>query len=140
MSFDLERQQIEAHYKANAIAGVEFAYDGFDLNLINPISNVSNLPAISLTILTGEAVQASIGVPDSNISRNAGIAIFQIYTEGGKGSVEANGLLDQIADMYRNEKLGTIRCKIPYPRNPDPEEPYYKLNVVVPYERDEFNA
>lgn len=140
MSIDLERQQIEAKYKANAIAGVEFAYDGFPLELIDPATGLSNVPAIDLHIISGEAQQASIGAPNSNITRNTGIAMFTIYTEGGQGSVEANGLANQIMDLYRNEKLGTVWCKIPYPTQPDAEEPYYKLNVVVPYQRDEFNA
>lgn len=140
MSLDLERQQIEAKYKANALVGVEFAYDGFPLRLNDKSTGASNVPAVRLTIISGVAEQVSIGSPASNITRNAGVAIFEIYTEGGKGTSQINGIANSIMDMFRSQKLGTVRCKSPYPTTPEGEPPYRKLNVVVPYERDAFNA
>ena len=140
MTLDLERQQIEARYKANAIVGVEVAYDGFPLKLVDPTTELPNLPAIRLTINSGRRDQVSIGAPSANITRNAGIATFEIYTEGGQGTVEVNGIANAIMDIFRNQNLGVVRCKIPYPTTPDTEEPYEKLNVVVPYQRDALNA
>ncbi len=132
MTLDSERQEIEAQYAANEIAGVSIGYDGQKFD-ISP-------PCIRLTIRSGAAFQASLGSPNANIARHSGVAFFEVIVEGGEGSAKARGYAETIMGIYRNKNLGSVRCRIPYVSASREEEPHLILVVAVPFTRDALNA
>ena len=132
MSLDDERKDIEGVYSGSPINGVAFGYDKQPFEIV--------APAVQLTIRSGTAFQASLGSPGTNLSRTPGLAFFKVWTEGGKGSVEGNGIAETIMTLYRNKKLERIKTHIPYLIPIEDEEPHSILLIAVPYARDEFNA
>ena len=102
--------------------------------------NTRTSPSIEMVIRNGQAKQMSVGAPGSNLVRYVGIVIFSIFTEGGKGDAEANGIADTIMDVYRNQVLATVHTKIPYPVARKQEGKFFSMDVFVPYHRDAYEA
>lgn len=102
--------------------------------------NSRTSPSIEMIIRNGQAKQMSIGAPGSNLIRYVGIVIFSIFTEGGKGDAEANGIADTIMDVYRNQDLTTVHTKIPYPVARKQDDKFFSMDVFVPYHRDAYEA
>ncbi len=97
-------------------------------------------PSIHMTIIPGIATQQSLGSPGTNRVKYIGVAWFTIYTEGGNGSVEADGYAQTIQDIYRNNKLATVHCQIPYQQSRPQSGNHYSTDVLVPFHRDAFEA
>ena len=96
--------------------------------------------SVVLTVQHGQAQQVSCGSPGTNLVRYVGAAIFTIYTEGGKGNVEAAGYAETIMTAFRNVNLGTVVCKIPYPQVRSQSGNLFSMNVFVPFTRDSAEA
>ena len=132
MSLAIERQEIEEHFKTEWTDATPVGYDGEQFDRVNN--------SIRITINSGQAYQASFGSPSNNISRHVGIITLEVITEGGKGSATARGYADTIMDIFRNKNLGSVKTRIPYISARRDEAPFYIINVVVPFVRDDFNA
>ena len=132
MSYDAERSELEAVIEASGPVGVPVSYDAQRFDAV--------APSIEMTILSGNAFQASYGAPGSNLVRYVGIVVFKIRTVGGAGSITARGYAETIKTAYINNTLATVKCGIPYLQNTLQEAPFYSLNVIVPFTRDAFEA
>jgi hypothetical protein len=132
MSFAAERATIESHF---ATAWGTRTPVGFDGHAFTAVKN-----SVRLTILDGEARQASIGAPGANVARYAGVVAIQIYTEGGKGTATSRVYEDHVSDAFRNKTVGAINFGIPYVSGSLEEPPFLVRTVMVPFTRDQFHA
>jgi len=136
MSLEAARIAIENVYSCDPINGAAIGYDGHEFEL----QDATIGPSIQLTIQSGEATQASLGSPSTNLARTAGVAFFKIWTEGGKGSRVGNETAQTIIDMYTNKRLDSVKTGIPYLVPVQNEEPHTVHLVSVPYVREDYNA
>lgn len=125
-------KELEAIIIASGPVGVEVKFGDH--------RNSRTSPSVEMVIRNGRSQQKSIGAPGSNLVRYVGIAIFSIFTEGGKGDVESNDYVDTIMDIYRNQVLTTVHTKIPYPVARKQDGKFFSIDVFVPYHRDAFEA
>ena len=93
-----------------------------------------------MDIVHGEAALGSVGDPGNNLVRYPGVAMFVIRTEGGKGNVEALGYAETLMTAFRNVRITTILCKVPYIQNRLPETSQFSLMVNVPFYREAFEG
>ena len=140
MSLEATRRMIEGRLIANT--DIPIIFEG-QVDKIAP-------PCLLLFIDQGESFQASFGAPSKNIVRTSGRATIRVLTEGGKGATEANRIVDMIIPVFTNfnEDMvaddGTrfnLQFDIPEVRSINDEtEPFYRLDISVPFRRDEYRA
>ena len=132
MTLNAAAIELEAIIKASGPVNVPIIYHGQRGTRVSP--------SIEMKIIHGRAQQMSLGDPGNNLVRYVGIAAFSIFTEGGKGDVEANGYADTIMTAYRNLTLATVRTQIPYPVARPDDGTFESMDVFVPFYRDAFEA
>ena len=133
MTMQLARQYFEAHLASGLPAGLNVTHAGF--------SGAINTPEVLVTFPAVQSFQASFGSPDTNMVRNVTVVFLELYVDGGAGTVEAYGFADSLMDLFRNERLSDgYRCGIPYIQGARTDEPYFILNIAIPYIWDDFNA
>ena len=143
MSLEAERALIETHFLAewqSLHPSWGYGQDGqigFDGQTFRP---PRDKPSIEVEIVPGEGTQISIGQPGANTARYAGVAIFRIRIPGGVGTADMRALADSVAEVMRNQTLGSIRTGIPYVQTRVSEPPFLGWSVAVPFQRDEQHA
>lgn len=93
---------------------------------------------VEFYLLNGEASQASIGAPGSNVFRHVGLVSINVFTPESTGKPEALRLADTAAEIFRNQVKDAIRFKTPKVTVLGVQDHYYQVNVSVPFTRDSF--
>lgn len=91
---------------------------------------------VRLTILDGEARQASIGNPGANLHRHSGVIAVQVFAQIDSGTRAARDLADHAAAIFRNQRFGDIRCGVPSVREVGPDDVWFQVSMSCPFERD----
>lgn len=97
---------------------------------------------VRLNIVDSGADRASMGDPGNNIERNLGQVTVQVFAPSGDGEGEANELADAVRDIFRDwqDSASGLRFRVPpYARQIGAEGKWYQVNVVAPFEFDDFN-
>lgn len=140
MSFATTRASIEERFKVQWTIGSPAALRTpvqFDRQQFTPPDASA---WVSLTIIDGRGVNASVGSPGANLVRYAGVVAIKVTVPGGIGSAEARGLLDAASAIFRNWFAGGLRFGIPYPGDPIEAPPVYSVTLFCPFERDEADG
>lgn len=125
MSYVQEKSDIETFFTAN--------WPHTDIMFENGDYTGSNDEWVRLTVLNGEAYQASMG--DDPAFRFPGVVVVQIYTKTDKGSGRALQLADFVDGLFRILVLGRINFKVPQVRrDPNPGE-WFQINVSTDFYR-----
>ena len=132
MGYASERAAIEGRWAAAWNGRTPTAYEG------HAFTHPTETAWARLTIRNGEARQASIGSPGSNVHRHAGVIFIEIFTPGGQGTQAARALADEALAVFRNAHFGNIACQTPYVSKTVQESPWLVMTIVVPFHRDEF--
>jgi len=98
----------------------------------------SATPWVRLTIVDGEARQASMGNPGANLHRHAGVIMVQVFVSIDSGTRTARELADQAAEIFRNQRFDDIRCDVPSVREIGPDDVWFQVNMSCPFRRDEL--
>ncbi|UXO93744.1 structural protein [Pseudanabaena phage Pan1] len=99
-------------------------------------------PWVRLSIIDTDARWASMGVPDSNIERHLGQVTVQIFVPSGTGEGSATEYADQVKAIFRSWRDATSGLRFlvpPYARTIGVDGKWYQVNVVAPFEFDDFN-
>ena len=151
MSYDTERQAIEAYFLAQWGNTTPLGLDG------HPFTPVEN--SVQLTINSGARLQGSIGRVKNRID-HVGTLIVSIYTEGDKGSVAWRGYAETIIGFLHEATLDRSGAIItssadafvrfspvgvsggaqqhPYISASFKDMPFHRTNVTAPFVRYEF--
>ena len=84
---------------------------------------------------------ASAGDPGNNTERNLGQVTVQIFAESGDGEGVAVELADQAKAIFRSwrDVSSGVRFLVPpYARRIGPSKKWYQINVVAPFQFDDF--
>ena len=113
MTFASDANTIRAHFAAQwplLRPSVPVAYD--NAGFTPPEDNEDDpAPWVTLTILPGEGFQASLGSP--KIWRNTGLIVAQIFVPVGQGDGLANALADDVAQVFRGQRVGFVTFRAP---------------------------
>lgn len=147
MSYQTERQAIEAYIAANWVA----TPIGYDRQEFTPVA-----PSIRLTIQSGEAFQRSFAKPGSNRVEHVGVLQINIFVDGGEGSQEFRGYVETLQGLLKNKKLASdgtdpatssdvfvvfsTRGQIPYLASVQDMPPFTMATLNAPFSRYEHNA
>ena len=96
--------------------------------------------SVRLTIMDGKAETVSAGSPGTNLVRNTGIIVIEVFSHGGKGEETVRPLAETAMGIFRNVTFGGIRCRVPYVTAQIEAPPFLIWKIVAPFERDEFNG
>jgi len=96
---------------------------------------------VRLNIAEATARWASFGDPDNNTERNLGQVTVQIFVASGEGEGEALELADQARSVFRSwrDASSGVRFRVPpYARVIGVDKKWYQINVVAPFQFDDF--
>lgn len=99
-------------------------------------------PWVRVAIIDADANWASMGVPGSNIERHRGQVTVQIFVPSGTGEGAATEYADQVKAIFRSwrDAPSGLRFLVPpYARTIGVDGKWYQVNVVAPFEFDDFN-
>lgn len=131
MGFDTGRKDVETRFQNYWGTTTEVLYD-----------NMTRVPErgtpwVRLTINEGQS--NIIGIADTNLYRNLGVIIVQVFVPEGQGTASARQLADQAAAIFRGAQFGSgITCRAPQLANIGVIDGWYQINVSVPFFRDEY--
>lgn len=86
---------------------------------------------IAVYVLSGEGVQASLGVAGDYIL--SGVLVIMIFTELGAGSQRPRAIADAMSDLFRGTKIGDIVFKVPSGSRVAFDGSYYQFNLTIPF-------
>lgn len=152
MTIRAGNRAIRLYVQANWSSPVPMGYPGHPFTVA--------APSIRMTIQTGARNQGSIGRVQNQVHQ-IGNVHFQIFTEGGIGTDEADGLCDTLIDLFHGKVLDadgavvTSQSQTPVVRFSPPElgqskhpyiaarvelddAPYLQTNLICPYVRYEL--
>lgn len=141
MGFAAERQLIESTFDNDWLNGayvhVPVRYENIEF-----IPPANNEPWVDFSIGSSDADAASLS---ARIVRHEGEVTVDIYVPQGEGTNEARQLADEVSRILRNRQISSTNAGYITFGEPDvapmgAEEPYYKLQVTVDYERDEHTS
>ena len=138
MTLETERIAIEGRFQTLWVEGSPAAAItpvGYSSQPFTPTAS-----SVRLTIRDGMAEAQSIGSPGTNLVRNVGIIIIQIFVAGGAGEATMRPLAETAQGIFRNVVFGGIRCRVPYVSGMTEEPPFLIWNIVAPFVRDELNG
>lgn len=95
-----------------------------------------------LIISTSGNERASFGDPGNNVDRNFGQVTIHIFALTGEGEGAALSLADKAKGVFRNweDVASGVRFLVPpYARLVGGEGKWYQINVVAPFQFDDFN-
>ncbi|MEM7444292.1 MAG: phage tail terminator-like protein [Pseudomonadota bacterium] len=98
----------------------------------------SGAPWVRLTIVDGEARQASLGSPGANLHRHTGVIMVQVFVPIDSGTRTARELADEAAEIFRHQRFDAIRCDVPSVREIGPDDVWFQVNMSCPFRRDEL--
>ena len=131
----LEEKNALAKIFADAWNETEISWPG--KSFITPDADTESW--VEFYVNPGEASQASIGVPGSNLFRHPGIVSILVYVPEKKGEEEALRLADLAASVYRdNVSVPEIRFNAPSINKRGVVDGYTQINVTIPFNRDSF--
>lgn len=96
---------------------------------------------VRLNIVTAAAEWAGMGDPGNNPERNFGQVTVQIFAASGEGEGEGLGLSDTIKTVFRSwrDTASGVRFEVPpYARQIGTVGKWYRINVVAPFQFDDF--
>jgi hypothetical protein len=134
VSYASERAAIEGRWQTAALVATT-AYEGVPFNVPTPPGSAS---WARLTIRDGEAFQATLGSPNSNVHRHPGVIIVQLFTPSGVGTNDARALADTAATLFRNAVFDGVHCLAASVAVIGVDGPWLQTNVSIPFYRDEF--
>lgn len=98
MSYETERKVLSNHLHTQSFFDLSpFGLDGDDVSL--------EAGAGFMTILNGQAAQASIGAPNNNLHDYPGVLSITVFTASGDGSSEGRSKADTIINALTGLKL-----------------------------------
>lgn len=120
MSYDIERIVLTNKADSESYFGLSpFGLDGGPVDLVEDSG--------FMTILNGQAVQASSGVPGANFHDYPGVLAITILTKGERGAGGATAFIDTVIDVFTGLKL-----------DEDGAAPDNSSTVVIDFGRDGF--
>lgn len=93
---------------------------------------------VRLSIAEALSTQASLGNPGANLYRDAGVATVQIFVEVNEGDGLAYEIADDIAAIFRSQRIGGLLLRTPSTSPVGPDGAWYQRNVTVPFSADTF--
>jgi len=139
MGLAAERKLLEMAFDDAWLNGafvfVPVSYSNIEFN--PPINNEA---WISFRLGVDDADIISLG--NNKIVRHDAEIVVDIYVNQGEGTNEAREIADEVVSILRNKQFssaeaGTVTTRIPDVAPIGVDESYYRLQIVVPYERDE---
>ena len=130
MSYDANRIAIQSHLQSGWTT-TPILFDG-----AVPAQHQDEW--IRLNIFDTSANQASIGGAAVKYRHN-GLIVIEIYVENSEqtGSGKATRYGDTLAALFRGETVGDALFRSPVVRQIGRDEGWYRVNVEVPFQRDE---
>ena len=92
---------------------------------------------VRLTVRHGEGRQASAGSPGSNIFRQPGLVMLQLFAPSGQGTQQIRELGDKALAVFRSIRLGQLFFQAPTFELLDAENLWQRALVTAPFYRDE---
>lgn len=127
MSYFQEKVDVESFFIAQWAATTPIVFENGESS--------NNANWVRLSIQNGEAYQASLG--DDPAFRHPGIVFVQIFTPKDEGSGPALQFADLVDAIFRNQKLGNIRFRVPQVRKVPIDSEWYTVNVSVEFYRED---
>uniref|UniRef100_A0AAU7VGU3 Structural protein n=1 Tax=Dinoroseobacter phage vB_DshS_R26L TaxID=3161158 RepID=A0AAU7VGU3_9CAUD len=96
---------------------------------------------VRLNIAQASSRWASFGDPGNNVERNLGQVTVQIFTPSGDGEGLGLELADQAKAIFRSwrDASSGVRFLVPpYARVIGVEKKWHQINVVAPFQFDDF--
>lgn len=93
---------------------------------------------VQFSVLNGDANQATIGAPGSNIFRHVGMVSINVFTPESTGKAESLRLADMAAAIFRGRTDDGLRFKAPKATPLGVQDHYFQVNISVPFARDSF--
>lgn len=107
-------------------------------NAVLAAADKENKVWVRVTILGGISTQASFGA-QNQLYRTPGVVEFQIFSPLNRGDKDARVLADRIVPLFRSVTIaGGLRFKTPYVATLGRVEHEWQINVVAPFENDQF--
>lgn len=97
---------------------------------------------VRLNIDDADTRWASYGDPGNNVERHFGQVTVQIFVPSGEGEGGALELADQVKGIFRSwsDAASGVRFLVPpYARQVGVDGKWYQINVVAPFQFDDFN-
>lgn len=143
MSYDSERAAVQTRFKSLWVDG-----NGEALTPVQ-YEGVAFTPPVAaswarLTLRNGDAVQASVGSPGSNLYRSPAVAFVELFSPKGQGTAPVARLGDAACDIFRTVRValvdgGTILFDTPSFTLRDAEPTWERGIVKAPFFRDELH-
>ena len=131
MGYEDERAAIEAKFTTGWAGATPIAYENVKY------TPVAGTAFVSLDIVPAGSNQITLG--DSPLYRHGGAISIGIYTPKWQGTKIAKDYADAAAAIFRNANaFSGILCRAPYMDVVGEKDGWYKINVIVPFQRDEI--
>ena len=134
MTYAVAHAAIRARFETQWAAATPVQYP-------NVKFNVPETSWVRLNIEQAGANWAGFGDPGNNPERNFGQVTIQIFTEAGEGEGTALGYSDAARAVFRSWRDATSGVRFlvpPYARQIGPDGKWYQINVVAPFQFDDF--
>lgn len=98
-------------------------------------------PWVRLVIAQAAAEWAGFGDPGNNVERNYGQVTVQIFVPSGTGEGLALEYADVVKGMFRDWRDASSGLRFlvpPYARQIGNDTKWYQINVVAPFQFDDF--
>jgi hypothetical protein len=89
-----------------------------------------------VTILPGNARQASLGSPGANLFRTPGVLVVQLFDRVGHGTKDLLEMANAVSDVFRAVTVGDIVYLAPSISLPGREDHWYPCSVSCPFHYD----
>lgn len=134
MGYKGEFETLAGVFEAGWNGATPIAWGNLDFTPVTPLA-----PWVRFSVLPGEAFHATAGAPGANIVRHPGLITVQVFVPLNSGSVEALGLADDVAEIFRGYSSVGIRCGAPWITHVGGagDDGWYQVNVNIPFVRDE---
>lgn len=130
MSFEIEKQVIEAYIQANAIA-----FSGFEIAYENVSMTNASRDWVRVNILNSGSEQISMG--NNPYYRYRGLLIFQIFCKLNTGVGKSTRLADEISDLFTSQRISGITFQTPSKDSFGEVGGWYQSNVSIPFFRED---
>ncbi len=132
MSFEDECEVLETRFGSSWATATPIDWDNVNYK---PVAGTS---FVSFKVLNGFSNQASTG--PTPVYRSNGVVDIMICTVLGRGRKTADDYADRAAAIFRGWRSSGLTCRAPYITRIGEHEGWYKINVTVPFFRDEHIA
>ena len=96
------------------------------------------VPYASLTIVNGDSFHSGIGTTAQRF-RNIGRIIVQVFIPLGRGTSDADTLIDSIVEDWRGAKFNGVNCGVPQVVRVGETGDWFQKNVSIPFKWDSTN-